>query len=652
MLTSTVVQVLFVQFTAMIVSCDGYFGLTGKGQLRNLWDIQASSLAAATNLDGDTENPGLPEPSRDYKPVNLSPIPKDRSKGASDSYSKIDGHDGYRSEYTKVPSSGGRRNYRTHHSQKSSTLPPTRRVSPGDWKRPPRRYPQSTVTSHTHQPRDTQAAINRRHQTTWASRRRHPTDGQSKNGTEVSRRIVKLMSGDLGRVRSERESGKKRDLNKAHLNSYIVSTSFTNAQIPSRVAQFDDARQYVADQSLLSANRTSENATSRFTTNSEPFLGLDEDSFASYTAFMKSKFGNFTPLVEPRNIDRRAARRMCNNFALTASQLKKCRRDPGMPQVLSEATHIAAAECQYQFRYEKWNCSLGSSRIKMLDKGTKETAFLYSISSAGLTHTVARACANGYLTRCSCEANYPGVPKNQAWMWGGCGDNVRYAARFVRKFLRSRHRNKDVRARVNQHNSDVGIRIVKSNVGQACKCHGVSGSCTTETCWRKMVPFDVIGKKVKRAYDKAVKVGGVNNANGVPNLIRRGRAPNKRLAVTTQLQLQRVRQHNANVNNRPNHTPPPQENPKQRKNALIGNPKNKEMVFLESSPSYCSKTKYSLGTKGRICNKKKDCDRICCGRGYTTHVRIIRRSCNCQVQWCCYVQCAVCTDRKVINTCL
>jgi len=49
-------------------------------------------------------------------------------------------------------------------------------------------------------------------------------------------------------------------------------------------------------------------------------------------------------------------------------------------------------------------------------------------------------------------------------------------------------------------------QFVKSNVERPCKCHGVSGSCTTKSCWRKMAPFEVIGKKIKRAYDKAVKV--------------------------------------------------------------------------------------------------------------------------------------------------
>uniref|UniRef100_H2Y6S3 Protein Wnt n=1 Tax=Ciona savignyi TaxID=51511 RepID=H2Y6S3_CIOSA len=299
---------------------------------------------------------------------------------------------------------------------------------------------------------------------------------------------------------------------------------------------------------------------------------------------------------------------------LTTSQRRKCKRDPGMPQVLTEATHIAAAECQHQFRDERWNCSLGTSRIHILNKGrsktaglrlsnncNRETAFLFSISSAGLTHAVARACANGHLKRCSCDDSYDSHVTDGSWRWDGCGDNVHYAAKFVRRFLKSRSTSRDIRAEVDKHNSDLGIRVVKSNVKVTCKCHGVSGSCTTKTCWRKMAPFYEIGRKIKRAYDKAVKVRYASRSHF---------------------------------------------------SELKGEiPRNKELVYLEKSPTYCRKSRYSKGTKGRVCKDERSCDKVCCGRGYTTHVRLVRRSCQCEVKWCCAVHCNTCSERKKIHTC-
>ena len=35
--------------------------------------------------------------------------------------------------------------------------------------------------------------------------------------------------------------------------------------------------------------------------------------------------------------------------------------------------------------------------------GSKETAFLYAITTAGVVHTVARACSSGNLTECNCD---------------------------------------------------------------------------------------------------------------------------------------------------------------------------------------------------------------------------------------------------------
>uniref|UniRef100_H2Y6S2 Protein Wnt n=1 Tax=Ciona savignyi TaxID=51511 RepID=H2Y6S2_CIOSA len=305
---------------------------------------------------------------------------------------------------------------------------------------------------------------------------------------------------------------------------------------------------------------------------------------------------------------------------LTTSQRRKCKRDPGMPQVLTEATHIAAAECQHQFRDERWNCS-NKQRSSNLRRGAftlaiiathqmlcnRETAFLFSISSAGLTHAVARACANGHLKRCSCDDSYDSHVTDGSWRWDGCGDNVHYAAKFVRRFLKSRSTSRDIRAEVDKHNSDLGIRVVKSNVKVTCKCHGVSGSCTTKTCWRKMAPFYEIGRKIKRA-----------RLNLVANTYR-----------TT--------------------TPRATLNPREELKGEI--PRNKELVYLEKSPTYCRKSRYSKGTKGRVCKDERSCDKVCCGRGYTTHVRLVRRSCQCEVKWCCAVHCNTCSERKKIHTC-
>ena len=89
--------------------------------------------------------------------------------------------------------------------------------------------------------------------------------------------------------------------------------------------------------------------------------------------------------------------------------------------------------------------------------GFKETGFLYAISSAGLTHAMAKACSAGRMERCTCD-EAPDLENRKAWQWGGCGDNLKYANKFVKDFLGKRS-NKDLRARVDMHNTNVGMKV-------------------------------------------------------------------------------------------------------------------------------------------------------------------------------------------------
>lgn len=98
-----------------------------------------------------------------------------------------------------------------------------------------------------------------------------------------------------------------------------------------------------------------------------------------------------------------------------------------------------------------------TSHSKCAFPGFKETAFLYAISSAGLTHALAKACSAGRMERCTCD-EAPDLENRKAWQWGGCGDNLKYANKFVKEFLGKRS-NKDLRARVDTHNTNVGMKV-------------------------------------------------------------------------------------------------------------------------------------------------------------------------------------------------
>lgn len=60
----------------------------------------------------------------------------------------------------------------------------------------------------------------------------------------------------------------------------------------------------------------------------------------------------------------------CDRLKLERKQRRMCRRDPGVAETLVEAVSMSALECQYQFRFERWNCSLeGRYRASLLKRG-------------------------------------------------------------------------------------------------------------------------------------------------------------------------------------------------------------------------------------------------------------------------------------------
>ncbi|CAM9693325.1 unnamed protein product [Lampetra planeri] len=341
------------------------------------------------------------------------------------------------------------------------------------------------------------------------------------------------------------------------------------------------------------------------------------------------------PLGSARHpVRSRSHLKLCDGLKLQRKQRRLCRRDPGLGPALLEASGLGAAECQAQFRAERWNCSLEAPhRANILKRGFRETAFLFGVSAAGLAHSVSRACSAGRLERCTCD-EAPQLQNRQAWQWGGCGDNVKFGLKFTRAFLEQQRRGggMDVRARVDAHNSDVGLKVVRSGVRTTCKCHGVSGSCSVRTCWRQLAPFGESGRLLKRAYDSALRVTGLaNGATADGGGFPRGPA-------------------------RPPPPPPSPSSPSSSSGAAAAassSPLEMDLLlfYLDDSPSFCRPSRFSPGTGGRPCHREGSCESLCCGRGHNTQSRVTQRPCQCQVRWCCYVECKQCVQREELFTC-
>jgi len=136
--------------------------------------------------------------------------------------------------------------------------------------------------------------------------------------------------------------------------------------------------------------------------------------------------------------------------------------------------------------------------------GCRETAFIYAVTSAALTHSIARACSTGTVYTCSCGntqrtdlsitrparrrrrqragpsgrrrrrpgrrttsspaplARAPGPGQTGAssdWQWGGCSDNGAFGYRFSRDFIDVNERSRDLRCAMNLHNNEAGRTV-------------------------------------------------------------------------------------------------------------------------------------------------------------------------------------------------
>jgi hypothetical protein len=89
----------------------------------------------------------------------------------------------------------------------------------------------------------------------------------------------------------------------------------------------------------------------------------------------------------------------------------------------------------------------------------RETALLYAMSAAALTHVVVQACADGSMRRCRCTKSNPEDTK-QIWRWGVCGDNYSYGRRFTRRLTQLRQSRVDhLHGFLVRHNVNVGIQV-------------------------------------------------------------------------------------------------------------------------------------------------------------------------------------------------
>ncbi|NP_001158456.1 wingless-type MMTV integration site family, member 3 precursor [Saccoglossus kowalevskii] len=304
---------------------------------------------------------------------------------------------------------------------------------------------------------------------------------------------------------------------------------------------------------------------------------------------------------------------------LVSKQLRFCRRNQELMPSVAEGAQLGIRECQNQFKGRRWNCTtVGNDQSvfgNVLNNASRETAFVHAILSAGLVHTVTRACASGELLSCGCDSKRK-PPPEEGWKWGGCSEDIRYGTRFSRDFLDPQENPRYARSVMNLHNNEAGRQTIAKTMETQCKCHGLSGSCEVKTCWKQQSAFKILGDLLKEKYDSAPE-----------------------MKVTRHKEMRGWQEELI----------PKYDHFKQ--------PTSADLIYYEPSPNFCKHDPSigSFGTEGRRCNATSNgiegCDLMCCGRGYNTIPEEVVERCECQFIWCCKVKCKSCRRMYDLHTC-
>ena len=139
------------------------------------------------------------------------------------------------------------------------------------------------------------------------------------------------------------------------------------------------------------------------------------------------------------------------------------------------------------------------------------------------------------------------------------------------------------------------------NKTEKCRCIGLSGSCSVQSCYSKSADIEIIGEQLKALYFESIEV--TENEDG---------------------DLDPVNPH-----------------------VTLNQENNTDLVHKGTSPSFCQSdySKGIVGTEHRECvnsgTGSGSCSAMCCERGTYSIITEIPKEC-CQFVWCCRIECTQC----------
>lgn len=157
----------------------------------------------------------------------------------------------------------------------------------------------------------------------------------------------------------------------------------------------------------------------------------------------------------------------------------QCLQHPVLMPSVQRGVENALKECPKHFRDHRWNCTgISTAQVfqgkGMMETKSRESAYAYAVTAAGVTHEITRGCSQENWKECGCDKRMRGkVAKSKredGWEWGGCSDNVKYGYEFARRFMdppkpRDTSDTKTMLAySLNVHNNEVGRRVSRNSI--------------------------------------------------------------------------------------------------------------------------------------------------------------------------------------------
>ena len=142
------------------------------------------------------------------------------------------------------------------------------------------------------------------------------------------------------------------------------------------------------------------------------------------------------------------------------------------------------------------------------------------------------------------------------------------------------------------NSSSLYFQVMRVTLHTSCRCHGISGTCTAQTCSQVVRSVEEVGEELVERYEEAVQTDGTEEID-----------TNFTESAITNLQY---------------------ENP---------------------SPDFCVRNKSIgvLGVEGRLCEPNHpihNCTTLCCGRGFKTTLMETQNE-KCKFKWCCDLVCRI-----------